>query len=173
MIGKKISLRALEPTDVDILYKWENDTGVWNVSNTIEPFSRFVLEQYIMNSHQDIYTSKQLRLIIENIESGVAIGTIDLFDFDPVNMRAGMAILICSEERNKGYASETLELMIDYSFQTLHLHQLYCNISIDNVASIQLFKKKGFHQIGIKKDWLFRENKWIDEYMFQLIKKEE
>ncbi|MFC2100919.1 GNAT family N-acetyltransferase [Bacteroidota bacterium] len=171
MIGKNISLRAMEPADADMLYKWENDTSVWLVSNTIEPFSRFVLEQYIMNAHQDIYTSKQLRLMIDKNDSDIAIGTIDLFDFDPKNLRAGLAILICNEERNKGYASEALEMMIDYAFQTLHLHQLYCNISIDNRPSIKLFKSKGFQLIGLKKEWVQRGDKWIDEYMFQLIKK--
>ena len=35
-----LTLRALEPTDLDTLYRWENDTSVWVVSDTIAPYSR-------------------------------------------------------------------------------------------------------------------------------------
>ena len=171
MIGTKIILRAVEPKDVDLLYQWENDMDVWHVSNTIEPFSRFTLEQYVMNAQQDIFTSKQLRLMIDLKGTSETIGSIDLFDFEPLHMRAGVAILIIEKERNKGYASEALHLMIDYALHTLNLHQLYCNIGSDNTNSLQLFKKKGFEMVGVKKDWLKRDDKWQDEIMFQLINK--
>ena len=35
-----VSLRALDPTDLDLLYIWENDTSLWDVGNSITPFSR-------------------------------------------------------------------------------------------------------------------------------------
>jgi len=171
MIGENLSLRALEPDDINLLYQWENNTSIWHLSNTITPFSRHLLEEYILNSHQDIYTVKQLRLMIVLNKSTETIGCIDLFDFDPTNMRAGMAILISEEQRNKKYGSEVLSLMIDYCFNTLHLHQLYCNILSNNDASIALFKKVKFSVIGIKKEWIRIQNNWVDEYMLQLINK--
>ena len=132
LTGKTIFLRALEPIDIEVLYQWENNTENWQVSNTISPFSRFVLEQYIASSHQDIYTNKQLRLMIclktdTSITSETkTIGTIDLFDFDANNKRAGIGILIGeTSERKKGFASEALQLLIDYCFDTLNLHQVY------------------------------------------------
>jgi len=72
-------------------------------------------------------------------------------------------------QRQKGYASEALELLIKYCFTILNLHQLYCNIPADNEASLKLFKKHGFQEIGVKKDWIRTGNKWIDEYLFQLV----
>ncbi|MCD4731440.1 MAG: GNAT family N-acetyltransferase [Bacteroidales bacterium] len=169
--GKKLKLRALEPSDIDLLYEWENNEKLWYLSNTITPFSRFTLEQYILNSHQDIYTTKQLRLMIDkkNSNQNVTIGSIDLFDFDPSNKRAGIGILISDNERNKGYASEALELLISYCFSTLQLHQIYCNISADNQVSLQLFKKHNFSSVGLKKEWIFVNNKWVDEFILQLI----
>ena len=55
-------MRALEPADVDLLYEWENDGGSWHLSSTVAPFSRHLLEQYVLSAGQDIYTVKQLRL---------------------------------------------------------------------------------------------------------------
>jgi len=170
---KNIELRALEPSDVDLLYQWENDQEVWHLSNTIIPFSRFVLDQYIINSTNNIYTNKQLRLMIDKIEKRkrTTIGSIDLFDFDPANKRAGIGILIVKTERRKGYASTSLKLLINYCFQTLNLHQLYCNITDINTGSLDLFKKHNFEIIGLKKDWLQIKGKWVDEYILQLIKR--
>jgi diamine N-acetyltransferase len=171
--GTNIHLRMPEPTDVDILYQWENDLSVWRVSTTVVPFSRFQMEQYVMNAQHDIYTERQLRLMIDLASRQVpkkTIGCIDLFDFDPLNRRAGVGILIIPEERKKGHASETLSLLIRYSFEILQLHQLYCNITMGNDPSIRLFMNAGFVQIGIKKDWRIIDNNWADEIMLQLIR---
>ena len=167
--GQHIQLRAIEPSDIDVLYQWENDTETWMVSNTQSPFSRFVLEQYITSSHQDIYSVKQLRLIICN-EENKAIGSIDLFDFDPNHLRAGVGILIAEKaDRKKGYASESLSLLMDYCFSVLNLHQLYCNITIDNEPSILLFQKHGFQITGMKKQWLRDGESFKDELLLQRI----
>ena len=171
MRSENIQLRALEPTDIDLLYKWENDTSAWHLSSTLTPFSRFALEQYVINAGEDIFATKQLRLMID-VHSGqttITTGCIDLFDFDPVNLRAGVGIMIIKAEREKGYASEALDLMIDYAFNKLRLHQLYANVIATNVASLDLFKKKHFIVIGVKKEWIISENNWEDEYMMQLI----
>lgn len=168
--SKNIYLRAIEPTDIDVLYQWENDTENWNVSSTQTPFSRNVLEQYIANAHQDIYSVKQLRLMICDMENK-PVGCIDLFDFEPNHLRSGIGILIADKtDRRKGYASEALELLIDYCFQTLNLHQLYCNVTIDNEASVLLFQKFGFLITGIKKQWVRDGAKYKDELMLQRIR---
>ena len=168
--GENIMLRALESTDVDLLYRWENNTAIWKVSNTLVPFSRENIEQFI-TYERDIYSDKQLRLIICRIDDNKSIGCIDLFDFDMRNQRSGIGILIAEEsDRKKGYASEALTLLIDYSFDTLLLHQLYCNIPSDNQSSISFFEKFGFEKVGEKKDWLRNKKGWSDEYLFQLIK---
>lgn len=168
--GRLVSLRALEPADLDLLFKWENDTENWKVSNTQTPFSRFALEQYIASSHQDIYTIKQLRLVICK-EENIPVGCIDLFDFEPNHLRAGIGILIAEkDDRKKGYASEALELLTDYCFSALNLHQVFCNISIENEASILLFQKHNFVITGIKKQWIRGGEKFTDELTLQRIK---
>lgn len=170
--SKNIELRALEPSDVDLLYQWENDEELWYLSNTLVPFSKFTLEQYVLGASQDIFTSKQLRLMIDKKSKATrkTIGSIDLFDFDPANKRAGIGILIINSERNKGGASEALKILISYCFDVLQLHQVYCNIASNNEASIRLFKKFNFVHSGTKKDWIKVKDRWVDEEIFQLLK---
>ena len=173
--GKNIRLRAIEPADLDIIYEWENDPANWLISNTITPFSKHVLTRYIEHAHKDIHEARQLRLMIDLVDDSAVpketIGTVDLFDFDPVHERAGLGILIANQEnRMKGFAYESLSILIRYSFETLHLHQLYCNISNDNQASLNLFKKLGFVEIGIKRDWLREGSGWLDVHLLQLVR---
>ena len=89
--GEHIHLRALEPEDLEVLYALENDPDIWEVSGTLTPYSKKVLRDYLERSHQDIYEMKQLRLAICT-DPGSPIGLIDLYDFDPKHLRAGLGI---------------------------------------------------------------------------------
>lgn len=170
--GEHIYLRALEPSDVDVLYKWENNRQIWHVSNTQTPFSRYVLEQFLVNAHEDIYTNKQLRLIIASNSDDKPVGAIDLFDFEPYHLRAGVGVLISEDYRNKGYAFEALNLLKDYAFNTLLLKQLYANVTVSALASLQLFEKSGFDKVGLKKQWnRISATQFEDEWFLQLLNK--
>jgi diamine N-acetyltransferase len=169
--GEHIFLRALEPEDLEFIHGIENDESLWELSNTITPYSKFLIKQYLEHSHKDIFEVKQLRLVISNYENK-PLGMIDLFDFDFKNSRAGLGILVKeSNNRKLGYGREALQLLIKYSFSHLGLHQLYCNISEDNDASIKLFSSQGFKKIGLKKDWNYIEGAYKNELLFQLLNK--
>lgn len=170
LINEFIRLRALEPGDVDILYKWENDTEIWHLSNTLTPFSRNVLKQYIRNAAKDIYETRQLRLIIEVLDEKRAVGAIDLFDFDPFNLRAGVGILVHDkQDRKKGFATQSLASLSVYARDVLGLKQLYCNIGENNEESLKLFIKQGFVITGQKKDWIRTLDGWMSEFTLQKI----
>ncbi len=170
LTNKTINLRAPEPEDLDLLYIWENNTSVWQISGTLVPFSRFVLKQYLENAGKDIFEMKQLRLIIQLNSNKRPVGAIDLFDFDPFHSRAGVGILMADpSDRRKGYAREALETIMTYCFDVLQLHQIYCNIASSNQVSIKLFTAAGFEMIGEKKDWLKTGNRFEGELLLQCI----
>lgn len=165
--GEHIELRALEPEDLDFLFQTENNEDFWEVSGTTAPFSKFILKQYIANAGQSIYEALQQRFVI--VLNKKPVGMVDLFDFNPDHHRAGVGILILPEFEGCGYAKEALELLIHYSFNKLQLHQLYANITSDNNRSIQLFSSLLFTQVGCKKDWIYSNNTYKNELLFQLI----
>ena len=167
--GEHIYLRALEPEDLEFIHTIENDESFWEISSTQTPYSKFLIKQYLENAHKDIYEVKQLRLVISNYKEE-GLGMIDIFDFDFKNNRAGIGILIKEiKDRKQGLGEEALKLLIDYCFNHLYLHQLYCNISEGNKASINLFTNQGFNKIGLKKDWNLVDGNYKNEYLFQLI----
>lgn len=170
LVGENIQLRALEPEDLAFLYELENDEKVWEVSHTQTPYSKYVLKEYLANAHKDIFEVKQLRLAIVNKSEEKLIGFIDLFDFDPRNARAGVGVIVYgAQQQRKGYASEALELLLEYAQKHLHMHQLYANIGAANTASIALFEGFHFKLVGIKKDWLKTQHGFLDELLYQKI----
>lgn len=163
--GEELHLRTLEPEDIDFLVVIENDPDHWKVSGTLVPFSRKILQDYI-DSAQDLFTHRQVRFVIEN-NNNQLLGIIDLFDYDPFHLRAGVGILIASNERRKGYAEEALNLLIEYAENILRLKNLHCQINSDNSSSIELFQKCGFGKAGIWKDWINEGEQWGDVLLYQ------
>lgn len=166
--NKKIKLRALEPEDLDFLYKWENDTKFWKEGNNINPYSKYALKCYIENP-QSIYEQKQLRMMIEEKDSSSVVGCVDLFNLDIHNLRVGIGILIDERFSNKGFATQAIGLSCQYAFDFLHLHQVYCHIAANNFASVKVFEKVGFKKNGILKDWLLIENNFVDTHIYTLL----
>ena len=162
----QIKLRPNEPEDLDYLYKIENDKRLWDVGETNMPYSRYALHEYVASCPTDIYTDKQLRLMIISPE-GETVGIIDLMNFNPRHQRAEIGIVVDKLHRRCGYAQAAIEEMKNYSKEVIHLHQLYAIVSKDNVYSIELFQQSGFKATATLRDWLFNGSDFHDAILFQ------
>jgi diamine N-acetyltransferase len=172
--GDSVRLRAVEPEDLEMLYRWENEEENWKQSNTLVPFSRYILKRYIANSHRSLYETCQLRLMIDTLPEGKTVGTIDLYDFDPYHHRAGIGILIADpNERRKGHATAALRVLTRYAFETLSLNQLWCNILEGNEESMNLFISQGFVVCGTRREWARVGDRFVTEYTLQFIRSQD
>ena len=156
-----IRLRAIEPEDLDLLYRIENDRSLWDVGTTNVPYSRYTLHDYLATSADDIYADRQVRLVVENNRSQT-VGMIDLVRFDPQHQRAEVGVVILSDCRRQGYALAALTELCCYALRVLHLHQLYAVVKHDNVAALRLFAKAGFTTQIRLRDWLFDGRNYHD-----------
>ena len=95
------------------------------------------------------------------------VGTVDLYQYEPRNRRAGIGIAILKEHRRQGHARAGLALMRDYAFQHLGLHQVWAEIPARNAETIKLFEAEGFEQSGHLKDWIWRAPHWEDAVLVQ------
>lgn len=164
-----LMLRALEPTDLDTLYRWENDTALWTVSDTIAPYSREALWHYLENYTGDIYAQRQLRLMIVLNNDGSPVGTVDYLNFDPLNNRAELGLFITAEQRGKGLGRQALDLLTAYSREHLGLRQLYVFIALDNEVCLKLFEDYGYRRAGILQSWVKRGSTYRDVALLQMI----
>jgi len=133
--GNGIRLRAPEPEDLEVMFRFENATDVWEMSNTTGPYSRFQLKQYIEQTQNDLFADRQLRLMIENGNRQV-VGIVDLCSFDPLHNRA-----------------EVLALLEEHCFRYLGIHQLFAYIAVENLPSRRLFAACGYKESAVLKEW--------------------
>lgn len=168
--GTSIFLRPLEPSDATLILTWENDTENWIVSGTEVPYALYQIEAYLEHAH-DVRATKQLRLVICDIKSKEPVGLIDLYDISFKMKRAGVGILISgSENRRKGFASQAIEICLNYAYDILEIDNFYCAVHASNTNSRALFEKHDFEPIGVRKRWYkVGSNKWEDSYMYQRI----
>ena len=163
-----VSLRALEPEDIDFLYELENDKALWEISETQAPFSRYLLREFISNAHLDIYQTKQLRLVI--VSEGQVVGCADLYDFNPKNKRISVGIVILSSYRNRGIGAKALFQVCQYAFTFLAIHQVIAYVPEDNVPSQKLFEKIGFVREAVLKDWIFSQGIFKNIFLYHYVK---
>lgn len=164
--GCKCALRSVEIEDIEYMYRVENDTQNWSISATTSPFSHYLLSRFVESQSRDIYANRELRLIITTHE-GEQCGIVDLFEFDPTNLRAGVGIVIDRDFRGMGLASDTLKTLAKYCKEVLNLRQLWCGVASDNQPSITLFENNEYIQCGVRREWLRRGEKFIDEIEYQ------
>lgn len=169
MRNEILVLRPLEPTDLDTLYNWENDSALWVVSDTVAPYSRAALWQYLENYTADIYTQRQLRLMITLAADGTPIGTIDFLNFDPLNNRAELGLFVDDQHRGKGLGRLALTMLTDYAREHLGLRQLYVYIATDNEVCLKLFDSFGYRRVGVINQWVKRGTAYRDVALMQMI----
>ena len=107
--------------------------------------------------------------MIDDNQNGDTVGCIDLYDYDEFNERAGIGILIDKNHRGKGYAKQSINLLMDYCFNTLLLKQLYVLTLATNTESMLLFESLGFERCGVRKQWCKTAAGFVDQVEYQYI----
>ena len=167
LTSDSIRLRAIEPYDVDFILRTENDSRVWEGTDTVAPFSRALLNQYVGNYNPDIFAAKVLLLIIEDVRTGERLGMVNFYDFDAVNRRVYVGYMVDEQFRGHGIATGALALAVAYCRDYLGVHQMSAIVAFDNTPSRRLLESSGFTVSGRLKSWFARGRSYADAYIYQ------
>lgn len=170
LVGENVKLRNVETADVDFLCEIENDSSNWSVSDTLAPYSRTTMMEYIQNESLGILANCQQRFIIEDKEKNI-VGAIDVYDVDFFSHKASIGIVIKDNCRRNGYGSESLRLLKEYCFSHLDFQMLYAYVETGNEPSISLMKSAGFENTATLKNWRRIGKEYKDVYVFQMLRK--
>lgn len=160
-----VTLRALEPEDLELLYTIENDASLWWIGTQTAPYSRYQLRDYIASSQADIYKDGQVRFVIE--EDGTAVGLADLFDFSPRNMRAEIGIALLRSAQGHGVARQAVRLLEDYGRNVVPLSQIYAIVPESNTASVRMLTECGFQHTATLSNWVLHAEKMENAMVMQ------
>lgn len=155
-----IRLRAPEPSDLDVLYRWENDATQWHNSLTAPLTSRHALWRYIDGYSGDLTADGSLRMMIETASESAAacaVGTIDLCDYDQRNRTVWISIYIDRHYRGTGIGGAALRQAMTLAADACGIRMAGAMISADNLASQALFARAGFTCTGSLPGWILTE----------------
>ncbi len=161
-----IRLRALEPEDLDVAYRIENDPELNFFGTASVPYSRYTLKQYIASTQNDFFADGQVRFVIEY--DGNAVGFADLTNFDAIHQRAEIGLAILPDFQGLHLGEAVVELLCDYA-RRMHLHQLYAIIATTNKPASRLFERLAFQATTVLKDWISSEGEFVDAVVWQMI----
>lgn len=159
--GTKICLREVRREDLSLFKEWRNDAELTKNFRTLGPLTernQCIYWQTIVNSDKH----KVFTIIKE--ETGIPIGEIRLSYINFIDGNAEIGILLNQVERKKGYASEALNLILDFGFNRLRLQRIEAEYLETNIDSAKLFRKAGFVIEGIK-----RSSKYFDGWYYNSI----
>lgn len=97
------------------------------------------------------------------------VGCVELYDYDPVNRRAAVGIVVSNEYRHHGYGQAMLAELTQFCKANTSLHQVYADIAAVNETSIHIFQKVGYSCCATMHDWVIRADHYVDTLRYQLI----
>ncbi len=164
-----VRLRALEPTDLDLLYEIENDPDVWDVTSSPSPWSRWALRQYLESQPADIAQTGQLRLVVETDTAQEGMGFVDLFAYDVLQRRAEVGIAIRRSARRSHTGLAALQALQHYAKKHLHIRLLYAKIRTADEACHKLFQAAAYRRVATLPQWHLTAEGAVDVDVFSLI----
>ncbi len=97
------------------------------------------------------------------------IGLIALYIGKPRYKKGEVWFKVHSSYWNKGYTTEALQQILQFSFRELNLHRLEAGCAVENIASKRVLEKVGMIQEGLLRKNLPIRGQWVDNYKFAML----
>ncbi len=168
--GQKINLRSLKKTDADSIYRNIKDRQILCfLANPPIPYKLKHAQVFILKTHRNLKSGTDYSLGIVNKENDQLMGVISLMEVNKLHRRAEIGYWLGKKYHRQGIMSEAIGLILDFAFKKLQLHSVWAGTFRQNIASQKLLKKYGFKYVGTMKKFFWRNARWNDDLMWQLL----
>ena len=160
--GKKIRLRAVEPSDAEHFIRWNLDSERARALDFVwPPQSEAAVREWAEKESRRKLEGDTFRWMMEN-EAGETVGSIDTHDCSPRDGTFSYALDVDPAQRGKGYAGEAILLVLKYYFEELRYQKVTVPVHADNAASIRLHEKLGFQLEGRFRRGFYTGGQYVD-----------
>lgn len=97
------------------------------------------------------------------------IGACGIYEIDHHNRNADIGYWLLPDYWHQGIMQSCLHSILDYGFHQLGLHRIEAEVEPDNIASIKLIQKLGFHQEGQRRQVALRQHRFTDLHIYGLL----
>jgi ribosomal-protein-alanine N-acetyltransferase len=159
--GKNVNLRIVEKEDLPLLHEWDNNPDRGEFEQLREETKTDLEKLYDnLKDSQWFFIEKKDGTKIGNIVHVLSAGEVEIGYF------------VVPNERKKGYASESIMIMVDYLFLSKNIERIQAKADPENIASCKALEKAGFKREGILRKTFFNRGKWKDDCMFSILREE-
>lgn len=174
LVGKKIELRQYSVSDAPHIHRWRVDSGttIWMGRK----FRHIPTIDEVSESLRRVIASKDTDCVffaISEIGTHRYIGGIDLTSIDEIDKNGVLSIVIGSTaDRGKGFASESIRLLLDFAFGSLKLHKVSLNVNSRNSVAVECYRSLGFREDGRQRYHHFIDGSFSDLILRSILESE-
>lgn len=178
MRGEKVHIRFLTLEDVTDKLQMELDNKEFfeefSVINSEDFYTLLMQQEVIEQSTENREAGREYNFAIVENETGKLVGTINLFRIFRGPLQSSMIGYVVDRKQNgKGYATEAIQLTVDYAFQELGLHRIEAGVMPHNAPSIRALEKAGFEREGLARKNVKINGRWQDHVVMAIINPED
>lgn len=171
LVGDKIYLSPRNIEDAELYVKWMNDFDVTDFTGRTSQIMDIEGEKEYLSSASK--KTNNFSFAIVKQENDRLIGSAGLEKIDYINRVATLGIMIGEQEnREKGYGTETINLLLDFGFNYLNLNNINLYVMEFNPRAIACYKKCGFKEMGRRRKTVFLNGKYYDKLYMDILKEE-
>lgn len=160
-----VSLRKLESDESTKAktFKWRNDKAIWRWCRQNDLISRAQHDAWFTKQASD----PTIRMYGVHDCEGQLVGVCGLTSIDPINRRAEFSLYIGTQHQGVGFGRAALSTLLSHAFRNLGLHLVWGE-SFDDNPAMSVFESLGFKKEGVRRDFYFRDGKFIDAHLYSI-----
>ena len=161
--GHVVNLRVMEREDVPLIVEWASNPDFGGEFEPLEQVSGHEISKWL-----DGLSSDEKWFFIEK-KDGVKIGQIM---YAPLGRHFVTGYRMLPAERNKGYTTEAVKIIVDYLFLTRDIIRIQAETNPKNIASWKVLEKAGFIKEGVRRKSVFIRGKWHDGVLYGILRED-
>ncbi|HNW24063.1 MAG TPA: GNAT family protein [Candidatus Cloacimonas sp.] len=169
LLGEKCYLSPVCMDDVEKYTEWLNDMEIGQFVTLSDTVLDIDKEGVLLRKLMD---EEHIFAIVEK-DTNKVIGNCGIHNVSQVHRNASLGIFIGEKTFwNQGIGAEAINLLLDFAFNILNLHNIYLSVMSYNKRAIRCYEKIGFKKIGVQREFMFVSGKYHDVYLYDMLASE-
>jgi RimJ/RimL family protein N-acetyltransferase len=171
---KRLTLRLIKQSDIEDIHNLHSIPEVDKFNTLGIPKDLSETKSIMASSFEDLKQDaiKRYTFAIELNKSQEFIGLVDLNLGNPKYKSAEVWYKLLPKQWRKGYATEALNCLLEFGFNTLNLHRIEAGCAVNNLGSIKVLEKVGMSYEGRKRKTLPLKSGWSDNFEYGILERD-
>jgi RimJ/RimL family protein N-acetyltransferase len=172
LTGTKVYLTSLTRQDMPVVAEWYQNAEFLRLFESGPAYPK-TEEALIRQMEEDEKSKRDFPFAVRLAENGLLIGLVVIDGVEWNNRVGGLALGLGNPAYwGKGYGFEAAQLVLTFAFNELNLHRIQLGVFGYNKRAIALYEKLGFQKEGAYREYILRDGRRFDMYLYGLLRPE-